>query len=1024
MRVTAEAGATTYAEGTLWVSRADAGDVPALQHRALTLPTGTSILGTPGSSVNYGDSLYAVGIASDNIMVDTHLRAGLLGIPRPTWVPTIATGAGTGVTADTVQMFVSAYDELTGLESGLSGASNTLSAVANKNFTTTGIPSTAPDARVTHWRIWRSVNGGSPRLVTTRRVGTTSLTEGVGTLVLGAAFGTSYARMPRGAVAETFHERLCIAGSAIHPDILYLSGVGYPDRYEGLSFRTKKGEPIVGLMAVDTALLVLCPRTAYVLRGYTESDMVMDPVPGGFGVLNGQVPKLIDGNVWGADAKGPWLFDGNSFHRMAAERATEWARLYRQFRGDYDAAIGVENQDEQTYSLWISSVVGDTFATSHNIPCWEGVHPASVAWVAQYGGAAVQPTGGYSQPDWLFDAMARRVTAACQVALPGATRVDVLYGFSDGVVRVVDADDPYDDADDYLKAWTWRTGHTSFGDDGGDKQEGQTLASFWTHMRSPDHPWSVYVRGGYEEVCTEDVQKVPFYPDNDTVWFRDEVAAGNLDPEEVASDATWVYGERTIRVHPVARCSGAGFTFEWRGVGSTTTSLRGFGGSREWGGSGDVRGAVLSANDDDGCGGLMSGGGGGGDVDSGGEGGLAYDMVYLPQMLVAADIYTRGIHYLDPQVQAADTGISAKALTSNRGYPVPFYVPGDGFVYFTNTSGYTRRRLYKFAEVDALLTAGPATVTPTLVGDDSLGPGSTGQHVPLSLVRTTDTTLWASFGGFLGTNVNSVFSYSGSTWAEDSTFPGKTEKSGVILVARGNDLYACTVGSRDTNFGTGSGLLGGAECTGKIWHRSSGGVWTELTNPASGVGTPFMAHCGVVMGGNVYFGGETWRDAANLTNESIGRVIKVDSSHVVTLVHEVNPDLIVNAGTSETVHAMYPGSNSIVYAYGGGFGAADVNKLHCGVFNGTTWDDDGGGLVYDSSFYTVGSAAIWVQSGRLYVAVGWAAELEAVPNDAPVLFSTPLPVTPLSAWTRSTADWVATTGGLLAHGFSPVMGND
>jgi hypothetical protein len=101
-------------------------------------------------------------------------------------------------------------------------------------------------SRASHVELWVSVDGSLPRIVFRVPIGTTSVSESTATLALGEAEIESFTDMPYGAGCVLYNQRQIIFGVEGHLDKLFLSILGFPERYGGLSFTTEYNEPIVG----------------------------------------------------------------------------------------------------------------------------------------------------------------------------------------------------------------------------------------------------------------------------------------------------------------------------------------------------------------------------------------------------------------------------------------------------------------------------------------------------------------------------------------------------------------------------------------------------------------------------------------------------------------------------------------------------------------------------------------------------------------------------------------------------------
>lgn len=565
--------------GKIVRSRHEADVTP--QHVEMSLPTGVQAVGVKPVSVTYRNRWYEVGGASDNILVDEHFRVLRQGILPPAKVPTLAAGAGTGITGS-CRVALRFYDEDTDEWSPRSGWSNTVS-LSNQNRVTSNIPTTAQDSRVTHVAVEVEIDGGTPRIATMRQLGVSSITENVATLALGEAVD-DFQRMPRGTTCEVYHDRLCVSGDAHNPDVLYVSAQFLPERYEGLSFKTRNGEPILALKAAGIAgvLLALTPNRPYVLRGWTESDMVFEPLPYRVGVFNAHSVEAIEGNVWIVGPESIYLFNG-AFHNMLRDRQTEWQQLVKADRAIYEAGFTAHDPNDTTFYYFTHGYL----TPPSWIPNPDNETIKTVAWVCDYSSTAPEVSGSFSQPAWSNDVMSREVESAGLLAIPGGRREDLYLGSCDGTSRVKDPTNADDDGDDYGKRFWLRTAHYLMGDPGGNLSEGKTLQRAWSYVESESKAWTVYIRGGDEKAYTQQL------PDNTLYFWKDDVAASAL--TEAVGGFTITYAAKTVHVHAPTQCSGRGFTFDYTCLTPLGFRQSGIGGVYRRGPA--TRGVVARAGD-------------------------------------------------------------------------------------------------------------------------------------------------------------------------------------------------------------------------------------------------------------------------------------------------------------------------------------------------------------------------------------------------------------------------------------------
>jgi hypothetical protein len=561
---TTVAGAAFGNTGKLYLGRPTAGAFG--KTRELTLPTGTTGIDRPGSGCIYDGKFYGVGSWSNDIVIDSHYRAHVQGIRPPSQVPTLAAAAGPGVTG-TMVVYVRFRDSVTGEVSPLSGASAPV-ALVNQSRTTANIQATSSDPRVDQIEILVSVNGSLPRVATRRDLGVTTVTEIVATLALGEVAPDTFEPMKFGMVNAIYHQRQCVAGNPKFPDTLFVSAYGYPERYEGLSFKTERGEPIVALANVDAGdtLLAFTPVNCYYLRGYTSSDLVFKPLNGGVGAINHRGIVDVDGILWVPTERGFYIYNGG-FHNVSGDIESFWTDLFQAHEASCKNGFGLHNPEDQTYSFFLSDEYDDNPLV---IPDPDN-KMVGLALVADYRATQPQASGSMTGAAWSFDAFGKVPTAASPLAYPGSKKRRGYIGTDEAVVWAMNPDADHNLTTDPYGARMWkRLPHYTYGDPGGADSEGKELVSLWTYAYAESDEWTVYAKGGDDEAWKQGI------PDNVTFYWKDEVGASAL--TEVIATFTYVRAPKTTHFHRPMRVSGHGHTLEytvptpsasyhWRGVG-------------------------------------------------------------------------------------------------------------------------------------------------------------------------------------------------------------------------------------------------------------------------------------------------------------------------------------------------------------------------------------------------------------------------------------------------------------------------
>ena len=456
---TSAEGGTFGVTGKHWWFRPDGS--AAADFNEISLPSGVHGVDAKPTWSLYDGSFYGVGGWTDNLVFTADFGLWELGIRPPTFVPTVANVAGPGITGEVI-CYVSWWDEVAQERSPLSAPSATLTPL-NERISWTSLPTTAPNARITHIELWRSVDGGLPRLVMRRQIGVSSVVEAVATGSLGEAFTEDFAKFPRCRFGTTWHERLVMAGDDEHPDTLYLSLIGLPERYSGLTLRTKTRQPIVGLFVVNDQLIVVCPRASERVSGFTEDDLSIEIAQPEIGALNHHGIEIIHGLAWIPTHLGPYVSTGMSWFFIGEDIQTRWTEELALRRTAYEAGWGQHDPVTQVYKFYVgehTDTEGNTF------------------WVADYSTVVPQVGGSYSQPAWSYDVSTRSYESGAILAVPGGRQWYSYLGACNGRIyreALSDGtdDDRTDAGDAFDKRLTVRHGADSFSDVGGDVAHGK-----------------------------------------------------------------------------------------------------------------------------------------------------------------------------------------------------------------------------------------------------------------------------------------------------------------------------------------------------------------------------------------------------------------------------------------------------------------------------------------------------------------------------------------------------------------------
>ena len=224
--------------------------------------------------------------------------------------------------------------------------------------TTPSVVDIIPVTRATHLELWLQPAADFPRLALRVARGTASVVEATALGDLGEAFISSFQRMPRASVNAIYHDRQIVSGDPENPDTIYLSQLFFPERWDGLKFQTKSGEPITGILATRDYCLVFTRNATYMLQGYTDSDYTFQLIDQSLGSVGHNCNIVIHGNPYVLTEKGPFMYNG-MFHPLSPENRwnpVSTGASSSPFRG---AAESMEATDDPYYNTYIVSNAWD-----------------------------------------------------------------------------------------------------------------------------------------------------------------------------------------------------------------------------------------------------------------------------------------------------------------------------------------------------------------------------------------------------------------------------------------------------------------------------------------------------------------------------------------------------------------------------------------------------------------------------------------------------------------------------------------
>lgn len=438
----------------------------------------------------------------DEILIWTHdQQLYQAGITATATAPTAALGAGTGITATGVFYKYTMAHLIDGVvihESDASSASATALNPANQSVDISGLPTTHTNARVTHKRLYRSDNGGEYRFVANIVLATSTYSDTTATLALGAVMPTNHGTPPYGLYCVVAKNRLWIAGDPENPHYIYFSELNSMESFGEENFvKTLKGEKVTGLGVANDQIIVFTDKDeAYEIIGYGLSSFEVNRIPGGVKCISHFSIVNINETLWFASDKGVYTYRG-AFKFQMEDLQTYWRTGYEADVDAYQDCEAVHGKKDQIYKL----LIPDT---------------TSFAYVAAY-----EPIERGEQPYWSFDTKDRQDKSLGFFYPDYDQMLEELHtGSCDGHIREDDvAADNDDDGDTGNKKMIITTGMNSFGDPGGDIEEGKSLTKLKTFLQSENNAWTLYALGGDEDAITQEP------PDNATEWWKEDVAA-------------------------------------------------------------------------------------------------------------------------------------------------------------------------------------------------------------------------------------------------------------------------------------------------------------------------------------------------------------------------------------------------------------------------------------------------------------------------------------------------------------------
>lgn len=215
--------------------------------------------------------------------------------------------------------------------------------------------------RPTHLRIWYALDGNLPRVAEQRQVGVTDVTPQVLSIAdLGEAFTEDFTRFPACPFNSEYHDRQYMAGDPEHPDRIYTSLIGFPERMSAVELKTRSGAAVTGLYRVRDSLYVGLAQGHEVIEGYTEDDIRISPVAPALGqqpglglVCHFGVGLTPDGNAIVPTQFGIYLNDGSAFYPLNKQHRSAWTKDFKARPEAYEQTFCYVDAERHVYAIWL-----------------------------------------------------------------------------------------------------------------------------------------------------------------------------------------------------------------------------------------------------------------------------------------------------------------------------------------------------------------------------------------------------------------------------------------------------------------------------------------------------------------------------------------------------------------------------------------------------------------------------------------------------------------------------------------------
>lgn len=539
----------------------------------------------------YRGDLYVIGYYSRPVV--RHAGDGtwrLCGIRPPQLELVVGPGASSGGSAGACLAYITFLHKRGGVVLAESNPSNVVDVgdLSGEGRAWSNIDNASAELRVTHVRGYVSMDGAEFRAAWEAQYGVTAYAENIRTAQLTYA-GPDFTNHipPATRFGHSWAGRMWYANSPNYPYRVWYSKPGFPQYVKPSAFRdTLDRETITAIWKGRNELIVFCDRSTYMIRqfGQGEDDFVLEKLDSDVGCISHFGIQEVHNKLWFPSEDGIWIYDGG-FRYLMKEVQPLWKSDWEAHKTQFKNGFALHDRINKTY-MWV---------TRRPTPLQEfentGLHPGTVIYCGYYGAYEPSMAGDQPHPEWTLD-MRGRFDSCGFYNEDG----ELVIGSCDGVIRIQDWTDDDDDGDSLQKEAIIRSGHQLFFEPGDDWEFGKKLPQVWFYVESEQSDWTVYIRGGDEQVWQSEL------PDNLYAWWKVTVSAS----EEIETRRITLADGRTetttLRHVPATThfflphgVTGRGFTFELRAIAPVGLEYRGYGGMWEPG-PGSTRPVVERTN--------------------------------------------------------------------------------------------------------------------------------------------------------------------------------------------------------------------------------------------------------------------------------------------------------------------------------------------------------------------------------------------------------------------------------------------